>query len=160
MTIWAQGRNDGEGHGEETAESVRDSASQLPNRPSPADSSPEGALPLSRRSIRRRGRRTQPHFNEDTLPRHVRAAYINPTPRNVNNIQPDGRAYMRASINAQAKLDQYCALLGDSPLFAAAVILHPGRGIQFLGGLGRSRPIAAERQGGPQGLLRPLVSRS
>jgi hypothetical protein len=48
-------------------------------------------------------------------------------------MQADERAYMRASItNAWVKLDQYYTLLGHSPLFAAAVILHPGHGLRFL----------------------------
>jgi len=48
-------------------------------------------------------------------------------------MQPDERAYMRASINnAWAKLNYYYAILAESPLFAAAVILHPSHGLPFL----------------------------
>lgn len=48
-------------------------------------------------------------------------------------MQSREKAYMRASINnAWVKLDYYYALLAESPLFAAAVILHPGHGLPFL----------------------------
>ncbi len=156
MTMWTQGRNNAEGNGQlwghltgmefvlehleslralyidETVDSVRDSASQLP----PADIIPERAQRQSQRASRRAGRQAQPslQFNEDALPRHTRATYTDP--RSINNIAnmlPDEKAYMRASVNnAWLKLNQYYTLLGDSPLFTAAVILHPGQGIQFL----------------------------
>jgi hypothetical protein len=43
------------------------------------------------------------------------------------------RAYIRASINnGWKKLDEYYSKLGESPLFAAAVVLHPRFGISWL----------------------------
>lgn len=40
---------------------------------------------------------------------------------------------MRACINnAWVKLNEYYTLLGESPLYAASIILHPGLGIRFL----------------------------
>ncbi|KAJ4294932.1 hypothetical protein N0V88_005171 [Collariella sp. IMI 366227] len=48
-------------------------------------------------------------------------------------MQSDERAHMRALItNAWVKLDEYYALLADSPLYSAAVILHPEYGLLFL----------------------------
>ncbi|KAL2147135.1 hypothetical protein VTI28DRAFT_565 [Corynascus sepedonium] len=45
----------------------------------------------------------------------------------------DERTYMKACIdNAWVKLNECYALLGDSPLYATSIILHPGLGISFL----------------------------
>ncbi|KAJ6437054.1 peptidyl-prolyl cis-trans isomerase-like 4 [Purpureocillium lavendulum] len=49
------------------------------------------------------------------------------------SLPADHRAYIRASINnGWKKLDEYYSKLGESPLFAAAVILHPRFGISWL----------------------------
>lgn len=70
-------------------------------------------------------------YQADALPRHATSEYLPNS--GIANMQPDERAYIRASINnAWLKLDEYYNLLGDSPLFAAAVILHPGFGLPFL----------------------------
>ncbi|KJZ68419.1 hypothetical protein HIM_12196 [Hirsutella minnesotensis 3608] len=51
----------------------------------------------------------------------------------MSSLPADHRAYIRASINnGWKKLDEYYNKLGDSPLFAAAVILHPRFGISWL----------------------------
>ncbi|KAM5529131.1 transposase-like protein [Fusarium oxysporum f. sp. phaseoli] len=50
-----------------------------------------------------------------------------------SSLPADHRAYIRASINSGwKKLDEYYSKLGESPLFAAAVILHPRFGISWL----------------------------
>ncbi|GKU15615.1 unnamed protein product, partial [Fusarium langsethiae] len=50
-----------------------------------------------------------------------------------SSLPADHRAYIRASINnGWKKLDEYYSKLGESPLFAAAVILHPRFGISWL----------------------------
>jgi hypothetical protein len=121
---------------EETADLVMESASQhLSQRPMTGNN-PNEAQQQSQRPRRRRDRQSQqsqPSFNESALPRHARAAYTTIDDSSINDMQADERAYMRASItNAWVKLDQYYTLLGHSPLFAAAVILHPGHGLRFL----------------------------
>ncbi|KAM4066285.1 integrase core domain-containing protein [Hirsutella rhossiliensis] len=51
-----------------------------------------------------------------------------------SSLPADHRAYIRASINnGWKKLDEHYNKLGESPLFAAAVILHPRFGISWLG---------------------------
>ncbi|KAG6996264.1 hypothetical protein FocnCong_v015168 [Fusarium oxysporum f. sp. conglutinans] len=50
-----------------------------------------------------------------------------------SSLPADHRAYIRASINnGWKKLDEYYSKLGEFPLFAAAVILHPRFGISWL----------------------------
>lgn len=50
-----------------------------------------------------------------------------------STLPADHRAYIRASINnGWKKLDEYYNKLGESPLFAAAIILHPRFGISWL----------------------------
>lgn len=89
----------------------------------------EQTRPQPNQPTRRRHRQPRRH-NEAALPEYIRAAYTN---IRIVNMQSRERAYMRASINnAWVKLDYYYALLAESPLFAAAVILHPGHGLPFL----------------------------
>ena len=50
-----------------------------------------------------------------------------------SSLPADHRAYIRASINSGwKKLDEHYSKLGESPLFAVAVILHPRFGISWL----------------------------
>ncbi|OHW95676.1 transposase-like protein [Colletotrichum incanum] len=50
-----------------------------------------------------------------------------------SSLPAEHRAYIRASINnGWKKLDEYYSKVGESPLFAAAVILHPRFGIGWL----------------------------
>ncbi|KAJ0131793.1 Poly [ADP-ribose] polymerase 2, partial [Fusarium oxysporum f. sp. albedinis] len=50
-----------------------------------------------------------------------------------STLPADHRAYIRASINnGWKKLNEYYDKLGESPLFAAAIILHPRFGISWL----------------------------
>ncbi|KAJ0128078.1 Uncharacterized protein HZ326_28824 [Fusarium oxysporum f. sp. albedinis] len=50
-----------------------------------------------------------------------------------STLPADHRAYIRASINnGWKKLNEYHDKLGESPLFAAAIILHPSFGISWL----------------------------
>jgi hypothetical protein len=114
---------------EEKAEQVLESASQL------TQLNPRDFQQRSRRSARQRGsleRQSLP-FNEAALPRHVRASYTSLNNSSISDMQSNERAYMRASItHAWVKLDEYYALLADSALYSAAVILHPEYGLSFL----------------------------
>ncbi|KAH6952254.1 hypothetical protein DER45DRAFT_618955 [Fusarium avenaceum] len=50
-----------------------------------------------------------------------------------STLPADHQAYIRASINnGWKKLNKYYDILGESPLFAAAIILHPRFGISCL----------------------------
>ncbi|OAQ65602.1 peptidase m66 protein [Purpureocillium lilacinum] len=50
-----------------------------------------------------------------------------------NTLPADYRAFIRTSINnGWKKLDEYYSKLGESPLFAAAIILHPRFGLGWL----------------------------
>jgi hypothetical protein len=73
------------------------------------------------------------------LPEHSQAEYAaldKPPASKISqksSLPADHRAYIRASINnGWKKLDEYYSKLGESPLFAAAVILHPRFGISWL----------------------------
>ncbi|KAF6525626.1 hypothetical protein HZS61_011421 [Fusarium oxysporum f. sp. conglutinans] len=82
--------------------------------------------------------------NEDwrvlaALPEHSQAEYAafdKPPASKISqksSLPADHRAYIRASINnGWKKLDEYYSKLGEFPLFAAAVILHPRFGISWL----------------------------
>lgn len=84
----------------------------------------ETGRPLERQSLT---------FDEAALPRHIKASYTSLNNSSISDMQSDERAYMRASINnAWVKLDEYYALLANSPLYSAAVILHPEYGLSFL----------------------------
>ena len=88
---------------------------------------------LSTPSQRQPGQRAS-RFNEAALPEHTQAEYTNAQAVSmIENMQENERAYMRASINnAWLKLDYYYTKIGESPLYAAATILHPGLGLRFL----------------------------
>ncbi|RKK06792.1 hypothetical protein BFJ65_g18346 [Fusarium oxysporum f. sp. cepae] len=73
------------------------------------------------------------------LPEHSQAEYAaldKPPASKISqksSLPADHRAYIRASINnGWKKLDEYYSKLGESPLFAAAVILHSRFGISWL----------------------------
>jgi hypothetical protein len=71
-------------------------------------------------------------FNERALPPYTRASFTHSSTE-PNALGLDQRAYMRVSINhAWVKLNQYYTILSESPLFAAAVILHPKYGLKWL----------------------------
>ncbi|KAJ0118548.1 Uncharacterized protein HZ326_31859 [Fusarium oxysporum f. sp. albedinis] len=84
--------------------------------------------------------RSQPtRFIESALPLHSRAEYSTTEKRSASEtsqkstLPADHRAYIRASINnGWKKLNEYYDKLGESPLFAAAIILHPRFGISWL----------------------------
>ncbi|KAI8402286.1 hypothetical protein FOFC_17593 [Fusarium oxysporum] len=84
--------------------------------------------------------RSQPtRFIESALPLHSRAEYSTTEKRSASEtsqkstLPADHRAYIRASINnGWKKLNEYYDKLGESPLFAAAIILHPRFGISRL----------------------------
>ena len=73
-------------------------------------------------------------FREEALPAHTRAQYISmQQSTSAHEMAPDEWSQMRASINsAWSKLQQYYSRLADSPLFAAALILHPKYNITYL----------------------------
>ncbi|ODA78128.1 hypothetical protein RJ55_06731 [Drechmeria coniospora] len=78
-------------------------------------------------------------FTVAALPEHFRTEYdvLDKPPSHEisqkSSLPADHRAYIRASINnGWKKLDEYYNKLGESPLFAAAVILHPRFGISWL----------------------------
>ncbi|KAH7460202.1 hypothetical protein FOMA001_g18165 [Fusarium oxysporum f. sp. matthiolae] len=80
-----------------------------------------------------------PRFVESALPLHSRADYSTAEKRSASEtsqkstLPADHRAYIRASINnGWKKLNEYYEKLGQSPLFAAAIILHPKFGISWL----------------------------
>ncbi|KNB18687.1 hypothetical protein FOXG_16134 [Fusarium oxysporum f. sp. lycopersici 4287] len=80
-----------------------------------------------------------PRFVESALPLHSRADYSTAEKRSASEtsqkstLPADHRAYIRASINnGWKKLNEYYEKLGQSPLFAAAIILHPRFGISWL----------------------------
>ncbi|KAJ3454567.1 hypothetical protein MRS44_013167 [Fusarium solani] len=51
----------------------------------------------------------------------------------INDIGKDHRRYLRLSIiTAWQKLNEYYTKLGESPLFAASIILHPSLGMSYL----------------------------
>ena len=99
------------------------------------------ALQLYDRSSRRKGpQATQPapmkgaeEPSMDHLPLHTRADFMSGRADRLASLREDSKCYIRLSItNAWQKLNEYYTKLGSSPLFAAAVILHPGRSIRWL----------------------------
>lgn len=70
------------------------------------------------------------------LPSHTRAEYTADATCRTDryaSLREDSRTYIRLSIvNAWQKLNDYYEKLDNSPLFAAAVILHPGRSFRWL----------------------------
>ncbi|KAK4074631.1 hypothetical protein Purlil1_12926 [Purpureocillium lilacinum] len=72
----------------------------------------------------------------DSGPEHVREAYAEQRLSSVSRVQEigkDHRHYLRLCITtAWQKLNEYYAKLGESPLFAAAIILHPALGMKYL----------------------------
>jgi hypothetical protein len=80
-----------------------------------------------------------PRFTESALPVHSRAEYSTVEKRSASGISQKStlpanhRAYIWASINnGWKKLNEYYNKLGESPLFAAAIILLPRFGISWL----------------------------
>lgn len=109
-----------------TAKAIKATASLEPLQPQP-----------SRRSVRRRQQRESRNeriFQEDALPLHTRQQYITIRESSVlKEMEPDERSHMRACLNnAWLKLVEYYSALGDSPLYAAALILHPKYNLAYL----------------------------
>ncbi|KAK5996251.1 Putative AC transposase-like protein [Cladobotryum mycophilum] len=78
-----------------------------------------------------------PMASWQSLPQHIRAEYQSDERqdqfRRLQGLQADSKAYLRLSItNAWKKLNNYYTKLGDSPLFAASVILHPQYNFRWL----------------------------
>lgn len=65
-----------------------------------------------------------------SLPAFVRSEY---TPQHRRSVLRDSRGYFQLSVkNAWKVLNKYYSKLAESPLYAASVILHPGRGLRWL----------------------------
>ncbi|KAL9566121.1 hypothetical protein ACKAV7_009739 [Fusarium commune] len=69
---------------------------------------------------------------EKHLPQHAREEYIDVVLQD-ENLDDDHRRCVQTSIkNCWSKLDEYCSLLGQSPLYPAAVILQPRWNVSWL----------------------------
>jgi hypothetical protein len=83
---------------------------------------------------------TQPQFsyNVNSLPYHVLNDYTRFEPPSGSigtQLGSDHRPFLRMSLtNMWKKLNEYYIKLGESPLFASAVILHPSYGLRWLKG--------------------------
>ncbi|EAQ93808.1 hypothetical protein CHGG_02043 [Chaetomium globosum CBS 148.51] len=102
-----------------------------------SQSHPPHAVQRSEHTRNNRSSRVRsPAFNTRALPPHVQEEFFERPPSvsaRLNTLSDDSRGYLRLSItNAWQKLNQYYTKLGESPLFAAAVILHPGRSLRWL----------------------------
>jgi hypothetical protein len=97
---------------------------------------PLGAQHSERMRRNRFSRIRSPELNTQALPPHVQQEFLEGPPSvaaQLNTLSDNSRGYLRLSItNAWQKLNQYYTKLGESPLFAAAVILHPGRSLRWL----------------------------
>ena len=82
----------------------------------------------------RRRQRRQPSPVPQALPDHVRPEYTNQSPRQrYESLGDNSQAYFRLSVlNGWKKLNEYYTKLERSPLYAAAIILHPGMGLRWL----------------------------
>ncbi|KZL66453.1 transposase-like protein [Colletotrichum incanum] len=90
-------------------------------------------------SQRRSARGNQPQgrrFNINTIPAHVRADWAAFGARQTsrfNTLDERYQRHLRTSLEmAWGKLWEYYSRLGDSPLFAASIILHPSLGYSYL----------------------------
>lgn len=119
------------------------------------ETNPDDLEPVGTPSRPTRARRRPARFDDDefhgsqqsqisrytvnALPEHSQTEYSTldePLAHRISqksSLPADHRAYIRASINnGWKKLDEYYSKLGESPLFVAAVILHPRFGISWL----------------------------
>lgn len=82
----------------------------------------------------RRGRKAMQIPISGALPTHTKAEYLPSTQQHrLASLREDSQAYLRVSItNAWQKLNEYYIKLGESPLFSAAVILHPSLSLHWL----------------------------
>jgi hypothetical protein len=98
------------------------------------DSANAAISQASQTSSRGRRRRCQPPPSFQALPEHARCEYLNLSPlQRLENMSEDSRLYFRLSVtNGWKKLNEYYTKLEDSPLYAAAMILHPRLNIRWL----------------------------
>ncbi|KAK5989279.1 Putative AC9 transposase-like protein [Cladobotryum mycophilum] len=84
----------------------------------------------------RRGQRSnQAPVSANSLPLHTQDEYLPLTDKQqrYSNLDLMSQEYIRISVTtAWSKLNEYYIKLGESPLFAAAVILHPGLSLRWL----------------------------
>jgi hypothetical protein len=112
-----------QGHVRKTAQATQERPSRPRQRPARLDDC-EVDLPPQR-------------SKEGAMPGHISDEYTRPgKPISVSkagDIGDDHRRYLRICIiNAWQKLNEYYVKMGESPLFSAAIILHPGLGIRYL----------------------------
>jgi hypothetical protein len=112
---------------QENVDKAVDTAQERPSRtrqrPARLDDC-EVDLPSQRSQVRELPERIPDEYNRPGKPVSVSKA---------TEIGGDHRSYLRLCItNAWQKLNEYYVKLGESPLFSAAVILHPGLGIRYL----------------------------
>jgi hypothetical protein len=83
-----------------------------------------------RRQQAQRIRPRSPHTT--AIPEHTRAEYLYLQQR-LDDLPNDSRHYFRVSVNnGWKKLNEYYTKLGATPLYSAAVILHPALGFRWL----------------------------
>lgn len=82
----------------------------------------------------RQGRKLAHNPSSNALPIHIQKEYLPTTQqRRLASLQDDSQAYLQVSItNAWKKLNKYYIKLRESPLFSAAVILHPSLSLRWL----------------------------
>ena len=89
----------------------------------------------SRRRRRRRHLQAQNRFNEASLPEHTREAYT-AAPQEISlrdRLTKHHQAAIRKALDScWSKLNCYYIKLGESPVYAAAIILHPRLGLGYL----------------------------
>ncbi|KAI5455798.1 hypothetical protein BGZ63DRAFT_397950 [Mariannaea sp. PMI_226] len=95
---------------------------------------PRNARALAATSISGRSglQADQVHGREKHLPEHTRDEYTS-TFSEAGGINDDHRRCIQISINnCWSKLDEYYTLLGQSPLYPAAIIFHPRWNVSWL----------------------------
>ncbi|KAF5482734.1 putative AC transposase [Colletotrichum fructicola] len=100
------------------------------------DHDDEGDSQQSQQSQKRARRARRRHHNLQALPDHVHQDWASPASRYASrfeSLNEEWQTFLRSSVEqAWQKLFDYYDLLGDSPLFSGAIILHPSYGISYL----------------------------
>ncbi|KAF4491061.1 Pyruvate decarboxylase [Colletotrichum fructicola Nara gc5] len=100
------------------------------------DHDDEGDSQQSQQSQKRARRARRRHHNLQALPDHVHQDWASPASRSASrfeSLNEEWQTFLRSSVEqAWQKLFDYYDLLGDSPLFSGAIILHPSYGISYL----------------------------
>ncbi|KAF5484195.1 putative AC transposase [Colletotrichum fructicola] len=100
------------------------------------DHGDEGDSQQSQQSQKRARRARRRHHNLQALPDHVHQDWASPASQSASrfeSLNEEWQTFLRSSVEqAWQKLFDYYDLLGDSPLFSGAIILHPSYGISYL----------------------------